>query len=232
MTKNRTNSAVIFLERSEKITKWPFSDDSFEYRRAVVAGEKIPTWIVLTPEPVPPVPGIIMATGAQEGFYRPTNKENAVGGVRHNFLTSEAKRIERPSFAPKKVPRKNPPPPVNEHGGPSPAARKMIPKMKVACPKDFFDLMITPDFIKWVTDATNRRATADGAGSGTGQFEDWVPFDNAEIYRFIGILFANGLAPKPWIDYWFEPSEKLPLFGNNVVSQAMTKRVTAKGRTI
>jgi hypothetical protein len=65
-----------------------------------------------------------------------------------------------------------------------------------------------------------------------GKFKDWVPFDVTEIYCYIGVLFANGLAPKPRIDYWFESSEKLPLVGNDVMSQAMTKQVKATGRTI
>jgi hypothetical protein len=43
-------------------------------------------------------------------------------------------------------------------------------------------------------------------GSGTGEFNNWVPFDDAEIYRFIDVLYANDLAIKPRIDYWFEPA--------------------------
>jgi hypothetical protein len=78
--------------------------------------------------------------------------------------------------------------------------------MKCARPKDFFDLQLMPAFITWITTATNCSATADGAGSGTGEFKDFVPFDEADIYRFLGVLFANGLAPKPRFDYWFEPT--------------------------
>ena len=104
--------------------------------------------------------------------------------------------------------------------------------MKCARPKDFFDLQITPTFINWITTATNRRATADGAGSGTGEFKDFVPFDEDEIYRFFGVLFANGLAPKPRLDYWFETTESFPLFGNNLVSSVMTKTVSTTGRRI
>ena len=40
-----------------------------------------------------------MNTGAEKGFYGPTNKENAVGAKRRNFL------IERPKFEPKKPPK-------------------------------------------------------------------------------------------------------------------------------
>ncbi len=157
-----------------------------------------PTWIILTPEPLPALPRIDMAMGAQTGFYGPTNKENAVGGVRQNFITKDCERIERPTFeARTNKARKNTTPVTNEQGGPSPVARKKIPKMKCARPKDFFDLQITPEFVKWITCATNRRATADGAGCGTGEFKDWVAFDEAEMYRFFGVLFAKGVAPKP-----------------------------------
>ena len=55
------------------------SDKEFQYRHPKVAGEKIPTWIRITPEDVPTVDGIDMNTGTKKGFYGPTNKENAVG---------------------------------------------------------------------------------------------------------------------------------------------------------
>jgi len=119
-----------------------------------------------------------------------------------------------------------------EHGGPSPVARKKIPSMKCTRPKDFFDLQITPEFVKWMTTATNRRATTDEAGSGTGEFKDWVAFDDAKIYRFIGVLFVNGLAPKPRIDYWFESTERILLFGNDLISRVMAKEVYMTGKRI
>ncbi len=97
-------------------------DDAFNYRREIVKGEKIPTWILLTPEPVPAVPGIDMGTGPQLGFFGPTNKENAVGGVRQNFLVNGGKRIERQKFEPKKKGRKKMPSVVRDYGGLSPAA--------------------------------------------------------------------------------------------------------------
>jgi hypothetical protein len=104
--------------------------------------------------------------------------------------------------------------------------------MKCARPKDFFDLQITPEFVKWITCATNRRATADGAGCGTGEFKDWVAFDEAEMYRFFGVLFANGVAPKPRIDYWFKTTEQFPLFGNDLTLRVMAKEVAATGKRI
>ena len=42
----------------------------------------------------------------------------------------------------------------------------------------------------------------------------------------------NGLAPKPKIDYWFEPAEVSPLFGNDIVSRVMAKEVTLIGKRI
>ncbi len=59
-----------------------------------------------------------------------------------------------------------------------------------------------------------------------------LPFDDAEIYRFIGVLFVSGIAPKPRIDYWFEPAQTSPLFWNDVVSRAMAKEVPFTGKRI
>ncbi len=58
--------------------------DEFVYRRKVLAGKKKAKWVFLTPEEPPSIRGIDKATGAQVGFYGPTNKENAVGGKRSN----------------------------------------------------------------------------------------------------------------------------------------------------
>ena len=41
---------------------------------------------------------------------------------------------------------------------------------------------------------------------------DFVPFDVAEMYQFIGLLFANGLSPKPDFTNWFESAAKDKLF--------------------
>jgi hypothetical protein len=207
-------------------------DNSFDYHREIVKGEKVTTWLLLCPEPIPPIPGIDVATGTQSGFFGPTNKEHAVGGVRQNFLTDSGDRIERPKFAPKTMGGKKTPNDVRDFGGPSPAARKRIGPMKSARPKDLFDIQITPAFISWMTLATNCRATADGAGSGTGEFSDFVPFEDAEMYCFLGVLFANGLSPKPRVDYWFETAERFPLFGNNLVLKVMTKTVSVSGKNI
>ena len=112
------------IRDSSAVTK--VSEDEFEYRHASVVGAKVPTWIILTPEAVPSVDGIDMGTGAQKGFFGPTNKENAVGGTRANFLTSE--HVERPMFERKKPKKRrkadddanhpNNPPATREDGHP------------------------------------------------------------------------------------------------------------------
>jgi hypothetical protein len=60
------------------------------------AGSRIKAWVILTPEVLLLVPEVNMETGAQDGFYGPTNKENAVGGARSYFLTKD--KISWPSF--------------------------------------------------------------------------------------------------------------------------------------
>ena len=40
----------------------------------------------------------------------------------------------------------------------------------------------------------------------------------------MGILFANGLAPKPQVETWFQPTSMQPLMGNDLISQEMGKR--------
>ena len=76
----------------------------------------------------------------------------------------------------------------------------------------------------WLVKATNGRAVADGAGTGTYAL-DFVPFDLPELNKFVGPIFANGLCPKPQFEYWFEGQEKEPLFGNGQFSRAMDKYV-------
>ena len=206
-------------------------DDAFEYQHVKeVSGKKVPTWLILNPEKVPDVEGIDMETGADVGFFAPTNKENAVGGKRANFLTQEReKAVDRPIFVPKQMKKRKAgddddatPPPVREDGHPSPACRELLPPLAEARPKDFFDTQMTPEFIKWVVDATNLRAYSSGAGS--GEYKDYLPFDVDEIYKMFGVLFANGLAPKPQFEWWFKNLNEQPLFGNDFVSRELSKK--------
>jgi hypothetical protein len=98
---------VIFNRLQDLPTVKKISDDEFKYPVPVLVGslQKVKeTWVCLDPEDVPPVAGIDMATGAAHGFFGPTNKENAVGATRTNFLTSE--KIVRPEFGPKRLLKK------------------------------------------------------------------------------------------------------------------------------
>jgi hypothetical protein len=215
------------------------SDDEFEYCHALVVGAKVPTWVILTPEVVPPVDGINMGTCTSIGFFGPTNKENAVGGKRSIFLTSEP--VERPKFEPKKPKKRKvignsdankdtTPPATQDDGHPSDTCWKQLPPLSKARPKDFFDTQLTPVFMDWAVTATNLRAYASGAGS--GKYTDFIPFNHPELYKMIGVLFANGLTPKPQFDYWFCSEDKEPLLGSNLISNALHWKNAATGKTV
>ena len=105
----------------------------------------------------------------------------------------------------------------------------MIPPLSNARPKDFFDTQLTPKFVEYVVEATNLRAYASGAGS--GQYADFIPFDALEFYKMFGVLFANGLSPKPQFDLWFSPLSKEPLLGSDMMTNALRRRNQATGMT-
>ncbi len=56
-----------------------------------------------------------------------------------------------------------------------------------------------------------------------------MPFDLAEVYKMIGVLFANWLTPKPQFDFWFCTQEEEPLFGS---SKALAWKNLAMENTI
>jgi hypothetical protein len=210
------------------------SADEFKYRHVKVAGQKIPSWVLFTPKDVPSVDGIDMGTGAEKGFFGPTNKESAIGGKRSNFMIGE--KVNQPIFGPKKPGKKRmetdnqPPTPVQEDGHPSDAYQKKLPPLSQARPKDFFDTQITPEFIDWAVTATKLRAYTNGARS--VEYTVFVPFDCTEIYKMIGVLFANGLTPKPQFDYWFFSEDQEPLFGSNLITNTLSWKNATTGKTI
>jgi hypothetical protein len=57
-------------------------------------------------------------------------------------------------------------------------------------------------------------------------------FDLAEVYKMIGVLFANGPTPKPQFDYWFKLQDKEPLLGSNLISKALDWKNSAMGKTV
>lgn len=202
-------------------------DDTFEYKKPKVPDGIRPTWVVLNPVPAPPIAGMNMRTGAQDGFFGPTNKENAVGPERMDYLTKELEgdEIKRPKLAPKDPRNASP----SSRGGPSPEAYAAIPNLRTARPKDFFDTQITPEFVeKYFVACTNARVASEGAGVGGTVYKDWAPFDVEEMYKMMGVMFANGLSPKPSMDLWFVGTNDNKLYGNDFISSAMDKHVGRK----
>ena len=104
------------------------------------------------------------------------------------------------------------------------------PPVLCARPKDYFDTQITPKFVDWAVTATNLRAYANGAGS--GEYTDFMSFDSNEMYKMFGVLFANGLTPKPQVDYWFCSKDKEPLLGSDLISTFLRRKNSATGKTI
>jgi hypothetical protein len=123
--------------------------------------------------------------------------------------------------------------PVYEKGHPSKAAYTSIGDGKHSRPKDYFDLQLSPGYIANIRKGTNYRASAEGVeigvtGSERKDFDDFVPFNDLEIYKFIGILYANGLMPRPIFKTWFKTLPTCPMFGNSFFTGAFDKTVHGK----
>jgi hypothetical protein len=206
----------------------PIDAESFVFKniRGAEADLSLPRWVILNPEPAPDIPGIDMLRGAENGFYGPTNVEGVEGAPKHQYCCSEAEKVRRPEFA-----SKNPDRPTSEKGHISEAARKLLPdEIRYCRPKDFFDTQITPKFVqRCIVDTTNARASAEGAGFGGTIYTDYEPFDLEEVDKMIGLLFLNGLAPRPMFKMWFEHHN---IFGNEFVAKAMNKQMARGERAI
>jgi hypothetical protein len=101
-------------------------------------------------------------------------------------------------------------------------AKELISDFRLVRSKNFFNLQLKPELFQFCTGVTNFRAAADGAGSGMGAYYDFVLFNVVEVYKLVGIMFANGLTPKPRLKYWFEQTSEQPLFGIDLFSRVMT----------
>ena len=195
------------------------NDESFHWRKKVgEVDQSLPRWVILNPDPAPTVEGIDMLRGTEAGFFGPTNQEKAVGAPKFQYCCREGEKIHRPEFA-----YKTPNVPVSEKGHISLAARKLLPPEIQDCrPKDFFDTQISPEFVKkCIVDTTNAQAAAEGAGFGGSIYNDYEPFDLA-VYKMIGLVFVDGLSPRPQINMWFEHH---PIFGNNFIAGAMNRQL-------
>ncbi len=175
--------------------------------------------MILNPEPAPTVEGFDMLCGAEEGFFGPTNQDNSEEAPKHQYCCSEAEKIRRPEFA-----SKDPNCPVSDKGHLSPAAMQLLSENIRDChPKDFFDTQIFPDFVKrCIVNTTNVQAAVEGADFGGTTYQDFEPFDLAKVYKMIGLLFVNGLLPRPRISMRFKGHK---LYGNNFIASAMRKQL-------
>ncbi len=78
------NKRTLFNSLQDCPNATKVNNNTLEYQTWIVVGEDakrpaIPTWVILAPEDMLNVEGINMATGVEEGFFAPTNKENSVG---------------------------------------------------------------------------------------------------------------------------------------------------------
>ncbi len=69
--------------------------------------------------------------------------------------------------------------------------------------------------------------------SGKWSVHGFFFFESAKMHKMFGVLFANGLTPKPQFDYWFCSEDKEPLLGSDLMSNALVmKKNSAMGKTI
>jgi len=198
----------------------------FKQIRGEEADPSLLRWVILNPDPAPSMPGIDMLRGTQTGFYGPTNVENVAGAPKFQYYCSEEEKVRRPEFV-----SKNPDRPTSEKGHISEAARKLLPDEIRNCrPKDFFDTQITPKFVQsCIVNTTNARASSEGGGFGGTVYTDYKNFDLEEVNKMIGLLFLNGLAPRPMFTMWFEHHN---IFGNKLIAKAMNKQMESGKQSI
>jgi hypothetical protein len=224
------NKAALFLRIRECESPLVVQIDAesfvFKQIRGEEADPSLPCWVILNSEPAPDIPGIDMLRGAEMGFYGPTNVENVAGAPKHQYCCSEEEKVRRPEFS-----SKNPDHPTSEKGHISDAARKLLPNEIRDCrPKHFFDTQISPKFVqRCIVDTTNARAAAEGAGFGGTVYTDYEPFDLEEVNKMIGLLFLNGVAPRPMFTMWFEHHN---IFGNEFIAKAMNKQMARGDQAI
>ena len=227
------NKPSLFARIHDSDSQWIVKgdNDSFIYKKVKAnrstseAMSNEPYWVTLNPEIPPPIDGVDMTTGASIGFFGPTNTNNIAGAQRHNFLMHPSETIQRPLFASIDPTRQ-----VQDVGSASVTAKRSIGDIKAARPIDFFSLIITPRFVeKTMVACTNQKAAGEGAGVGGTVYTDFVQFDVNEMYRFLGLLFANGLAPMPDFRKWFEMSSADPLLGSDFIAPLMNKTLPGRG---
>ena len=84
----------------------------------------------------------------------------------------------------------------------------------------YFDFQLNKNLFKFVM------------GLGRGEYKNFVPFGTDKLYKMVGVLFANGLSPKPQLEYWFEPTSTYLLLGSDLVLKVTEKRIHLMGQMI
>ena len=229
------------IRDSGKVHK--INDDSFSYEmEKEQSGEQnqdngtAPYWVILSGTECQ-LPDGFDASGAECGYYAPTNQDNHPGAPKLEYLTRDKERIVRPAFGPKQRKSGKAGRPVvlrelSDVGGPSSYAMSQLNEDFASIrPKDLFSLQLTEDFFKnTLLKCTNARAAAEGAGS--SQYKDFAPFDLEEIYKFTGILFANAVCPKPQLNMWFKSTRDHKIYGNEMFQSALDKKVNGSSTKI
>ena len=66
------------------------TEEIFEYKRVREAEGNFSKWLILTGSVTANIEGMDMGTGAQHGHFGPTNKENAAGPPKLDYLTTNS----------------------------------------------------------------------------------------------------------------------------------------------
>ncbi len=109
-------------------------------------------------------------------------------------------------------------------GYPNSACNKLPNEFNACRSKDYFNLFLFDNFIKsQIINTSNFRAAIEGAGSTA--YKDFVPFDLEEVLKFIGILYANAVSPKPQFQRRFMLVAQRKVFGNDAFAKVLDKHL-------
>ncbi len=157
-----------------------------------------------------------MATGAEHGFFGPTNTNKIAGAQRHTFLTHPSETIQRLLLT-----SIDPTMPAKDDGHPSQGALDTIGDISFVRPIDFFNLIITPRFVeKTKVACTNQKAAGAGAGTGGIVYTDYVQFDVDDCTALLEFsmlmdlhqssMLQSGLSLLHLMNCWVMPLKVVP----------------------
>ena len=85
------------LRDSDKVTKIDVDTFTYQAEQIPFSRQKGPKWEILTGIDIQ-LPDGFHPSGVEEGFFAPTNQENAVGAQKKNYLMQDNEKIKRPEF--------------------------------------------------------------------------------------------------------------------------------------